>query len=172
MLEALQDMYVQNPLWIWAAVAAIFVALDIASGGGKVIAPAVAAGALAFINAAEVRLGAELEFGIFLAVSILGVALSFGLHRKPAVASPDAEFVEPYDTSDAIMATADRTGRLIGRIGRTTGEFANGVGRVWIDGCEWGAELCGNEEVLPVDAPVRVTGVIGGIRLQVRGLMH
>jgi len=68
------------------------------------------------------------------------------------------------------MGTVDRTGRLVGRIGRTTSEFANGVGRVWIEGAEWAAELEGHEDDLPPEAPVRITRVIGGVRLQVRAL--
>ena len=65
--------------------------------------------------------------------------------------------------------TMDRTGRLVGRIGKTTGEFANGVGRVWIEGAEWGADL-ESGEFLRSDTPVRVTRVSGGVRLQVRAL--
>jgi membrane protein implicated in regulation of membrane protease activity len=68
------------------------------------------------------------------------------------------------------MGTVDRTSRLVGRIGRTTGEFANGVGRVWIEGAEWAAELESGEDGVPPEAPVRVTRVVGGVRLQVQGL--
>jgi membrane protein implicated in regulation of membrane protease activity len=67
-------------------------------------------------------------------------------------------------------ASRDRTARLIGRIGRTTSEFINGVGRVWIDGAEWSAEIDAGDYGLPADAPVRVLGVAGGIRLKVQAL--
>ena len=179
-MHTLQELYIQNPFWIWLAVGAVFVALDIASGAGKLIWAGVAAAALAFINLADVRLGAPVEIGIFAVVAIGGVVLSSAPWKsKPAastsradtmktvkktkIARQDAEVVAP-------VACADRTGRLIGRIGRTTGEFANGVGRVWIDGSEWGAEL-DSEDILPPETHVRVTGVTGGVRLQVRGLM-
>jgi len=177
-MQTLYDLYVQNPFWIWLAVGAVFVALDIASGTGKLIWPGVAGAALAFINLAEVRLGFEIEIALFIVVSMLGIALTSGIHRRRPNASPDntlqaerkaQSLPTVADTHEQVLQ--DRTGRLIGRIGRTTGEFVNGVGRVWIDGTEWGAEIDAGEEVLPAEAPVRVMGVTGGVRLQVRGLM-
>jgi membrane protein implicated in regulation of membrane protease activity len=172
----LYDLYLQNPFWVWLAVGAIFVALEIATGSGKLIWPGVVAAALAFINLADVRLGAPMEIAVFFSISIIGVALMAGLHRRQPHASPDhvlqTERKAPLPTPVTLEAMGqDRTGRLIGRIGRTTGEFVNGVGRVWIDGAEWGAEIDVGDDVLPPDAPVRVMGVIGGVRLQVRGLM-
>jgi membrane protein implicated in regulation of membrane protease activity len=175
-MQTLYDLYLQNPFWIWLAVGAVFVALDIATGSGKLIWPGVAAAALAFINLADVRLGTPVEIAVFLAVSAVGVVLTSGLHRRRPHASPDntlqTEKKAPPPTPEALEAASqDRTGRLIGRIGRTTGEFVNGVGRVWIDGAEWGAEIDAGEDALPAEAPVRVMGVTGGVRLQVRGLM-
>ncbi len=179
-MHTLQDLYIQNPFWIWLAVGAVFVALDIASGSGKLIWGGVAAAAIAFINLADVRLGAPVEIGIFALVAVGGVVVASAPWKsKPASSTSRSEILKPVKKTKiarqdaevvAPAACADRTGRLIGRIGRTTGEFANGVGRVWIDGSEWGAELDG-EEILPPDAPVRVMGVTGGVRLQVRGLM-
>jgi len=176
-MQTLLDLYVQNPFWIWLGVGAVFVALDIASGAGKLIWPGVAAAALAFINLAEVRLGFEIEAALFIVVSMLGVALASGIHLRRPQASPDETLkterrLAPQPSPETLtQASQDRTGRLIGRIGRTTGEFANGVGRVWIDGTEWGAEIDAGGEALPAEAPVRVMGVTGGVRLQVRGLM-
>lgn len=60
--------------------------------------------------------------------------------------------------------------QLVGRIARSTGDFANGVGRVWIEGAEWGADLEYADE-LPADQPVQVTGVNGALRLRVRPLV-
>jgi membrane protein implicated in regulation of membrane protease activity len=176
-MQTLYDLYLQNPFWIWLAVGAVFVALDIASGTGKLIWPGVAGAALAFINLADVRLGFEIELALFVVVSMVGIALTSGLHRRRPHASPDNTLqtdrkAQPQPTAETHeQALQDRTGRLIGRIGRTTGEFVNGVGRVWIDGAEWGAEIDTGEDVLPAEAPVRVMGVTGGVRLQVRGLM-
>lgn len=176
-MQTLYDLYLQNPFWIWLAVGAVFVALDIATGSGKLIWPGVAAAALAFINLAEVRIGLIAELAVLVIVSAAGVALTSGLHRRRPHASPDNDLVvekkaPPSVTPEALEAASqDRTGRLIGRIGRTTGEFVNGVGRVWIDGTEWGAEIDAGHDELPAETPVRVMGVTGGVRLQVRGLM-
>jgi membrane protein implicated in regulation of membrane protease activity len=172
-MQTLYDLYLQNPFWIWLAVGAVFVALDIASGTGKLIWPGVAAAALAFVNLADVRLGMVPELCVFAGVSVAGLLLTSGLGRRRPHASPDealkVDRKAPPDAQE--LASPDRTGRLIGRIGRTTGEFVNGVGRVWIDGTEWGAEIDVGDDVLPPDVPVRVMGVTGGVRLQVRGLM-
>jgi membrane protein implicated in regulation of membrane protease activity len=60
---------------------------------------------------------------------------------------------------------------MVGRIGRTSGAFLNGRGRVWIDGREWPAEVEGGEANLRSDTPVRVLAVAGGDQLRVRGLI-
>jgi membrane protein implicated in regulation of membrane protease activity len=186
-MHTLHELYIQNPLWVWLAVGAVFIALDIALGTGKLVWGGVAAASLAFVNVAGVRLGWMAEFGIFAVVLIGGVLVSFAPWRakssaathveqaqvqraaKPARAEK-AQKVARVQAPEPPAADEGRTGRLIGRIGRTTSEFANGVGRVWIDGAEWGAELDG-EETLPSDSPVRVMGVTGGVRLHVRNVM-
>jgi membrane protein implicated in regulation of membrane protease activity len=176
-MQTLYDLYLQNPFWIWLAVGAVFVALNIATGSGKLIWPAAAAAFVAFVNLAKVRLGMPIEVTVFVGLSILGVVLSVVLSRRtphiPREAAVERERRAP--PPEAVPQTLDQPnpdhgGRLIGRIGRTTGEFVNGVGRVWIDGAEWGAEIDNGEEVLPPDAPVRVMGVTGGVRLKVRSL--
>ena len=180
-MQALQELYVQNPFWVWLAVGAVFVGLDIAIGSGKLIWGGVAAAALAFVNLADVRLGWPVELALFAVFAMGGVLISIAPWKgRPSAATPhdDGERQKPSKlvrrkaAAEPEIPAADenRTGRLVGRIGRTTSEFANGVGRVWIDGAEWGAELDG-QETLPADAPVRVMGVTGGVRLHVRNLM-
>jgi hypothetical protein len=173
-MQTILDLYTQNPFWVWLSVGAVFVALDIASGTGKLIWPGAAAAVLAFLNLADVRLGVEWELGLLAAVSILGIGVTSNLHLRRPDALSDREPILERSTLPAAesldISSRDRTARLIGRIGRTTGEFANGVGRVWIDGAEWGAEIDAGDDMLPPDAPVRVMGVTGGVRLQVRGL--
>ena len=179
-MQTLHELYVQNPFWVWLAIGAVFVGLDISIGSGKLIWGGVAAAALAFINLAGVRLGSMAELALFAVVAVGGIVVAMMPWRprpsaalaeydddRGAMARRAAEATEPAEIP---MADERRTARLIGRIGRTTSDFANGVGRVWIDGCEWGAELDG-EETLPSNTPVRVLGVTGGVRLHVRNLM-
>jgi membrane protein implicated in regulation of membrane protease activity len=196
-MQTLIALYQQNPFWIWIAVGAIFVALDILAGSGRLIWPAVAAAILAFINLANERLGVGVELTVFLCVSVAGVGLSFRLGQsrprfsaevidpefrpghhadaasshavlQPAAAQQTRE--APQAVELAALNSQERSARLIGRIGRTTGEFINGVGRVWIDGSEWSAEVDFGDGELPAEAPVRVLGVTGGVRLRVQGL--
>jgi len=173
-MRTLYDLYLQNPFWIWMALGAVFVALEVATGRGKLIWPAMGAAAAAFINLATARRSPFAEIGVFILFCGLGIAFTVRPRRRRPQGSPANVVLErttapTLDISDP--ASKDRTGRLIGRIGRPTGEFVNGGGRVWIDGAEWGAEIDAGEEVLPPDTPVRVMGVTGGVRLQVRGLM-
>jgi len=167
-MQTLQTLYVQNPVWVWLAVGAIFVGLEIALGSGKLIWGGVAAAALAAINLAGIRLGSMIELGVFaVAAGILAV-----IPWRPRASTGRPARAKPVGRPKALaMGAGDerRTARLIGRIGRTTSEFANGVGRVWIDDAEWGAELDG-EDSLPFDTPVRIMGVTGGVRLHVRNL--
>ena len=83
---------------------------------------------------------------------------------RPAAESAPPRRTEPKSIR---VGTPEYSARLIGRIARTTGRFANGVGRVWIDGAEWAAELGGGEDDLAPDTPVRVMRVVGAIKLEV-----
>ena len=182
-MQTLHALYIQNPFWVWLAVGAVFVGLDITVGSGKLIWGGVAAAVLAFINLAGVRLGSMVELGVFAGVAVGGVVIaSMPWRPRPSAATPHDDNLPPparrappkkatrAEAPEIPAADERRTARLIGRIGRTTSDFANGVGRVWIDGAEWGAELDG-EESLPSDTPVRIMGVTGGVRLHVRNLM-
>lgn len=180
-MQTLQLLYLENPFWVWLAVGAVFVGLDIAIGSGKLIWGGVAAAALAFVNLAGVRLGGQVELSIFAIVAVGGVVVASapwkGLaksatpHDVPKTTRKVARAAKAAANEyEPPVADDGRTGRLIGRIGKTKGEFANGVGRVWIDGTEWGAELDG-AEFLPSDTPVRIMGVTGGVRLHVRNLI-
>ena len=171
-MQTLAALYLQSPFWIWMGAGAIFVALELATGSGKLIWPALAAAALAVIDLTGARLGIDVELALFLVFSIVAVALAFWVDRRRARPPSEAAPVQRPAAKPAESPSADpaRTARLIGRIGRTTGAFANGVGRVWLDGTEWSAELEGGEEQLPSEAPVRVLGVSGGVRLRVEGL--
>jgi membrane protein implicated in regulation of membrane protease activity len=116
-------------------------------------------------------------FWIWLAISCLFVALNLATGAAvlmwPGIIAALVAVIELVGLKLGVVNEAGIFTMLclavIG-IGRTTGEFVNGVGRVWIDGAEWGAEIATGEDDLPEGAPVRVVKVIGGIRLQVHGL--
>lgn len=81
----------------------------------------------------------------------------------PAKAKPQLR-ASTAPAGDPVRARA-----LVGQTARTLTEFSNGLGRVWIAGAEWGAELVAGE-TLASDAPVQVIGVSGGVRLRVQAV--
>lgn len=169
-MAIIEALYQQDPFWIWLAVASTFVALNLATGSPLMMWPGVAAALIALIEIFNVRLGLHVEALIFLALLTLLYGVVFLRLPKGAVLAGAANVRARETLTGDGMGQMQQTGRLIGRIARANGEFNNGVGRVWIDEAEWGAELEGADETLPDGEPVRVTKVIGGIRLQVRAL--
>jgi membrane protein implicated in regulation of membrane protease activity len=167
-MAALEALYLQDPFWLWLALGCLFVSLNLATGSGLLMWPGMAAALVALLELVGVRLGIAVELGIFVILSLGAVASLIARMPRAEVLSNEAEPGRP--PGKTASGRQEQTGRLVGRIGRSTGEFVNGVGRVWIDGAEWGAELDSGEEVVPEGAPVRVTKVIGGIRLQVHAL--
>jgi len=122
------------------------------------------------LNLAGVHLGLSAELAAFGLMAVGGGAVTF-VPRRAAASAPSAPRLDVPDVElEPVTGAGGPSGRLIGRIARTTSEFANGVGRVWIDGSEWSAELDG-QDTLGADAPVRVLGVSGGVRLRVRTVL-
>jgi membrane protein implicated in regulation of membrane protease activity len=169
-MTTLDLLYQQAPFWIWLGVAAMFVSLSFATGANLLLLPAASAVLVALATLAGLRLGLEAETGVFAALSALALAAAFVLRprAKVAMAGGGRPPRTPGETGE--RGPPQDPGALVGRIARATGGFANGVGRVWIDGSEWAAEIDGVEETLPPGASVRVIRVVGGVKLQVRGL--
>jgi len=169
-MALIDALYQQDPFWIWLAVASLFVALNLATGSSLLMWPGVAAALVAVLEVAGLRLGLIVEGWVFVGLSaaMLAVVALRAAPRTVVAAAEPARRTKPGKVSTGTVEQGE-SGRLIGRIGRASSEFANGVGRVWIDGSEWAAELDG-AEVLPEGEPVRITKVVGGIKLQVSTL--
>jgi membrane protein implicated in regulation of membrane protease activity len=167
-MAILEALYQQDPFWVWLAVASLFVALNLATGSSLLMWPGVAAALVATLEVAGVRLGLQAEAGVFVALSaaMLGV-VALRVPRTVVAAGEPARRTKPAKGARTGTVEQGESGRLIGRIGRSSSEFANGVGRVWIDGAEWAAELDGAGEILPEGEPVRILKVVGGVKLQV-----
>ena len=135
-MAILQALYQQDPFWIWLAVASLFVALSLATGSSLLMWPGVAAALVAVLEVAGVRLGLQAEAGVFAALSaaMLG-AIALRAPRPVVAAADPVRRTKPGKVSTGTVEQGE-SGRLIGRIGRASSEFANGVGRVWIDGSE------------------------------------
>lgn len=89
-----------------------------------------------------------------------------GVEAQGAIA---AKARSPRRVSTAPACDPARARALVGQKARSLTEFSNGLGRVWIAGAEWGAELVAGE-TLASDSPVEVIGVSGGVRLRVQAV--
>jgi hypothetical protein len=171
-MPSLVQFIEQNPYLVWLAAGVLFVLLNLITGFGRLMWPGVAAAAVAAFGLAGGRMHVSWELGIFAALTLFFWLLPRKLHNAQSAYVPAFDEAPPAPRrrrAPQAVGAMDRTGRLIGRIGKTTSEFSNGVGRVWIEGAEWGADL-ENGESLGSDTPVRVMRVHGGVRLQVRAL--
>ncbi len=141
-------LYAQQPGWAWLGVAAVLLALELATGSGYILWPS----ASAAVTAGLVFLG--LPGGLFaqlLVFAVLTLASTYAARRwwRPQPRRADGADLNDWE------------GRLVGR----EGEAVAGGGRVFVDGKEWAAEW---EEGAAPSARVRVTAVVDGGRLRVR----
>jgi membrane protein implicated in regulation of membrane protease activity len=124
-MDGLMLFYATHPFWVWLAAAAIFLAVEVATGSGWLLWPAASAGLVGLLTLV-VQPGAPAEVGLF---ALLAIATTY-LARKylrPALDGPTSP-----DLNDPAL-------RLIGRDGEVVGAFEHGRGRVFADGKEWAA---------------------------------
>ncbi|CAN5326824.1 NfeD family protein [soil metagenome] len=143
----------EQPGWGWLAVAALFLAAELATGSGYLLWPSAAAGITGVLKLVGAPLTIEMQVALFAVLTFAGI---YGARRL----WPARGHAEPAHNLN------DQKQRLIGREGEAV---ATGDGRVFVDGKEWAAELEGGGQPAP-GARVRVTAVLGGARLQVIAL--
>ena len=141
----------QYGVWIWAGLAAAMLAVEAMSGSGWLLWPAASAAVVAVMVKA---MGLSFEAAV-LSFVVLTIVTTFIARRY----LPRALFARGHDINDA-------TARLLGHHGRAVSAFKGRLGRVFIDGKEWAAEL-DDGEALEAGAEVEVTGVAGA-RLKVK----
>jgi hypothetical protein len=158
-MTAVQTIYSSHPYALWLSLAGMLAGVGVTVGSPLPVWAAVAAAAAAVFSAVSPELGLGVEVALFAttAAVLVGVRARRAVDRQASAAAPPA-------------ARSTHPARLIGRIARSSGDFANGVGRVWIDGAEWAAELEGSGDALAPGRPVRIVRVLGGARLQVHPL--
>ncbi len=141
----LADLYMAHPFWVWMAVAALFLAAEVASGTGWLLWPAGSAAIVALLTfvlpdslAAEVAVWAVLTLVTALA----------GRRFVPRTVGtgPDIN---------------DNFARLVGQQGVAVSVFDHGRGRVFIDGKEWAAVAEG--DVPALDQRVEVVAAEGAV---------
>lgn len=138
--------------WVWAAIAAQLLALEVATGSGWLLWPAASAAMVAVLVLIFPQLAWAGSTGAFAGLTIVTTLLA----RRFWPPHPEGE---GHDINDNIA-------RLVGHHGKAVADFRDRDGRVFIDGKEWAAEL-DEDAILAHGAPVEVTGV-SGARLRVR----
>ena len=150
-MDAVGAFYFAHPFWVWLAIGAVFLAVELATGSGWLLWPAGSAAIVAFVSLA-LRLGGLGELALFALATIVTTYLGRRFMPSAHLGGPDIN---------------DAHSRLIGRQAEAAAPFDAGLGRVFVDGKEWAAELDGGAPV-PAGAKVEVIAVLGGARLRVR----
>jgi membrane protein implicated in regulation of membrane protease activity len=151
-MDALPEPYVKYAFSVWLIVAAVCLVFELATMSGWLLWPAASAGVVALITRIwfpEPAVQAALFAGLTIVNTYLGRRL-IGGKEPPKGKDPN-----------------DAQARVIGLVGTTTTAFKDGVGRVFVEGKEWAAELEGETE-LRKGAKVYVVAMKGGARLVVR----
>ena len=144
------DWLLQNPLALWLVIAAILLAFEVGTGSGWLLWPAGSA-ALTGVAAMVFHLDLQMQMVVFASLTI---ATTLARRRFFSRTAPSHGDINDTHT------------RLAGTEGIAAEAFQAGIGRVFVDGKEWAAELEGGG-ALASGAKVVVTGV-GGSRLTVR----
>ncbi|HWA63812.1 MAG TPA: NfeD family protein [Caulobacteraceae bacterium] len=143
--------YASHPFWVWLALGAVFLVIELATGSGWLLWPAGSAVAVALATLTGL-LNPPLQLALFAVLTIVSTYVGRRWFIRPHATGPDIN---------------DQLGRLVGRHGEAAAAFERGEGRVFVDGKEWAAELDG-DGALAGGARVEVTEVLGGARLKVR----
>src|SRR5438128_2319906 len=129
----LLDLYATHPFWVWAAIGAVLLGIEILTGSGWLLWAAASAFVTGLATFAPLELPMALL--IFAALTIVSTLL--------------ARRYVPYGLQSHRHDINDNVSRLVGQRGETVGGFQGRAGRVFIDGKEWAAELEEGERLAP-----------------------
>jgi membrane protein implicated in regulation of membrane protease activity len=122
-MDWVTNIYANYPLLVWLAIAALFLAAEVASGSGWLLWPA---GAAAVVAVLTFILPDNLMIELAVFAALTGVSALFGRRFLPKTMG------EGPDINDNFA-------RLVGKQGSAVSTFEHGQGRVFIDGKEWAA---------------------------------
>ena len=151
-MGALAGFYVLHPFWLWLAVAAVFLAVEVATGTGWLLWPAASA-VVAGVIAQALKLNGLASIGLFVVLAIASTYLA-RRYLRPVLEPKSPDLNDPLQ-------------RLIGQRGQVLSTFEQGRGRVFVDGKDWAAET--DEPIPAISQEVVVIGVDGAV-LKVRKL--
>ena len=150
-MDWLAGLYATQPFWLWLGVGVVLLGIEAMFSTEWLLWPAVASGLTALLAALLPELGFLVELAVFAALTVVLTLIS-------------KRFVKKVNVED-LPDINDVNLRLIGKSARVVEPFSNGVGRVFVSGAEWAAEISGSSPL--VGENVVVEQVLGG-RLKVR----
>jgi len=142
-----------HPVWLWLGAAAALLVVELVTGSGYLLWASASAAAVALLPLFGAPLGRGGEAVVF---SVLAVGSTYLARR-----------FWPRRQGPAGVDVSNLASGLVGREGRCTCAFADGAGRVFVDGKEWAAEAA---SAPGVGEAVRVTAIVDGGRLRVAPL--
>ncbi|HZZ69946.1 MAG TPA: NfeD family protein [Phenylobacterium sp.] len=146
------SLYLAHPFWVWIALAAVLLAIEVMTGSGWLLWPAASA-AIVGVLAVYAGLDPGQAVLVFALLTISLVLLARRYLPKSLLRHANADI-------------NDNVARLVGHQGRVVADFRDRSGRVFVDGKEWPAEA-DEGAALIAGSRVEVTGVTGA-RLRVR----
>lgn len=150
-MEQAEVLFFAHPFWTWVALGGLFLISELLTGSGWLLWPAGAAAFVAVV-AQVYPIGWPGEIVLFVVTAV--VATYLGRRYLPPAGVGKSDINDPSQ-------------RLVGRQAETVAPFKGGLGRVFVDGKEWAAELDGGGE-LGAKQKVQVIEILGGARLRVR----
>ena len=151
MAEA-EALFFAHPFWVWIALGGVFLIAELMTGSGWALWPAGASAATGVVTIIW-PMGWAYQVVLFVAIAILTTYLGRRF-LPPAGRGKGGDINDP-------------TPRIVGHQGEAAAAFKAGIGRVFVDGKEWAAELEGGGDLAP-KSKVEVTEILGGARLRVK----
>lgn len=125
-MDWLSGVYFAHPFWIWLAIGAVFLVIEVSTGTGWLLWAAASAGFLALLTLIPgFPDGAAVHLALWAALTI--------------ITTVTARRYLPANVSGGGPDINDNIGRLVGHEGAVVEAFRNGEGRVFVDGKEWAA---------------------------------
>lgn len=154
-MTSLAAIYLSHPLWVWMGVGAILLAIEVMTGSGWLLWPAACAAVVGLITLTGIDLGIGGSIAVF---AVLTIISSLTARRfAPGFSRNDGDDIN------------DRAGGLAGQTGVAASAFANGDGRILVNGAEWAARLQNGGEA-SAGAKLTVVRVLDGAKLLVTPL--
>ena len=146
------DLYGTHPFWIWLAIGAVFLAVEVSTGSGWLLWPAASSAMMALlVLVLPDSLAVHLAVWAGLTIATTVSARRLFPRTVSGGSGPDIN---------------DNIARLVGHQGAVVEAFRNGEGRVFVDGKEWAA-IAESDAAPRLDDKVMVVAAEGAV-LKVR----